>query len=52
MPYTINHVHIRSQDPHKSAEWYTKYFGAGLYPNEPSCRGRSPWAWNWKVPAA
>ena len=30
MPYTINHVHIRSQDPHKSAAWYTKHFGAKL----------------------
>ena len=30
MAYTINHVHIRSQDPHKSAAWYTKHFGAKL----------------------
>ena len=28
MPYAINHVHIRSMDPHVSAAWYEKYFGA------------------------
>ena len=24
----INHVHIRSSDPHASADWYEKHFGA------------------------
>ena len=28
MPYSINHVHIRSNDPHASAAWYTQHFGA------------------------
>ena len=28
MPYSINHVHIRSADPSSSAEWYAEHFGA------------------------
>ncbi len=28
MQYHINHVHVRAQDPHASAEWYEKYFNA------------------------
>ncbi len=28
MPYVINHVHIRSADPHATAAWYTKHFDA------------------------
>ena len=28
MPYTINHVHIRSVDPSASAAWYEQHFGA------------------------
>jgi catechol 2,3-dioxygenase-like lactoylglutathione lyase family enzyme len=28
MPYAINHVHIRSSDPHASAAWYEEHFGA------------------------
>ena len=28
MPYAINHVHIRSADPHASAAWYEKFFEA------------------------
>jgi catechol 2,3-dioxygenase-like lactoylglutathione lyase family enzyme len=30
MAYAINHVHIRSADPHASASWYEKYFGAKI----------------------
>ena len=30
MAYSINHVHIRSLDPHTSASWYVKHFGAKL----------------------
>ena len=30
MPYAINHVHIRSADPHASAAWYGKYFDARI----------------------
>ncbi|HEU0020648.1 MAG TPA: VOC family protein [Dehalococcoidia bacterium] len=30
MAYTINHVHIRSSDPHRSAAWYQRHFGAKL----------------------
>jgi catechol 2,3-dioxygenase-like lactoylglutathione lyase family enzyme len=30
MGYRINHVHIRSSDPHASADWYEKHFGAKL----------------------
>ena len=30
MAYSINHVHIRSSDPHTSASWYEKHFGAKL----------------------
>ncbi|MBM3943108.1 MAG: VOC family protein [SAR202 cluster bacterium] len=30
MPYAINHVHIRSADPHASAAWYKKFFGAEI----------------------
>ena len=28
MAYAINHVHIRSADPHASAAWYEEHFGA------------------------
>ena len=28
MQYPINHVHVRSSDPHASAAWYEKYFNA------------------------
>ncbi len=28
MAYPINHVHIRSTEPHRSADWYKKHFGA------------------------
>ena len=28
MAYSINHVHIRLSDPHASASWYEKHFGA------------------------
>ncbi len=30
MPYAINHVHIRSMDPHNSAAWYERHFGAKI----------------------
>ena len=30
MPYTINHVHIRSMDPHSSAAWYERHFEAKI----------------------
>ncbi len=30
MKYAINHVHIRSSDPHASASWYQKHFGAKI----------------------
>jgi catechol 2,3-dioxygenase-like lactoylglutathione lyase family enzyme len=30
MAYAINHVHIRSLDPHTSAAWYVKHFGAKI----------------------
>ena len=30
MKYSINHVHIRSSDPHASASWYQKHFGAKI----------------------
>ncbi len=30
MTYAINHVHIRSSDPHASASWYEKHFGAKI----------------------
>lgn len=30
MPYVINHVHIRSADPHASAAWYAKHFDAKI----------------------
>ena len=30
MEYAINHVHIRSADPHASASWYSKHFGAKI----------------------
>ena len=30
MAYAINHVHIRSLDPHSSAAWYEEHFGAKL----------------------
>ena len=28
MQYAINHVHIRSSDPHASASWYEEHFNA------------------------
>jgi catechol 2,3-dioxygenase-like lactoylglutathione lyase family enzyme len=30
MAYAINHVHIRSVDPHASASWYEMHFGAKI----------------------
>ena len=30
MKYSINHVHIRSSDPHASAAWYEKHFDAKI----------------------
>ena len=30
MEYAINHVHIRSSDPHASASWYEKHFNAKI----------------------
>ncbi len=30
MAYAINHVHIRSSDPHASASWYENHFGAKI----------------------
>ena len=30
MGYAINHVHIRSSDPHTSASWYEQHFGAKI----------------------
>ena len=30
MAYAINHVHIRSSDPHASASWYAKHFAARI----------------------
>ena len=30
MQYPINHVHVRSSDPHASASWYEKYFNARM----------------------
>ncbi len=30
MGYAINHVHIRSADPHASASWYEKHFDAKI----------------------
>ena len=30
MAYAINHVHIRATDPHTSASWYEKHFGAKI----------------------
>ena len=30
MSYLINHIHIRSEDPHASAEWYKAHFGATI----------------------
>jgi predicted enzyme related to lactoylglutathione lyase len=28
--YSINHVHVRSEHPEQSAEWYKKYFNAEI----------------------
>ncbi len=30
MAYSINHVHIRSSDPHQSVAWFEEHFGAKL----------------------
>ena len=30
MKYAINHVHIRSSDPHASASWYERHFNAKI----------------------
>ena len=30
MSYFINHVHIRSENPRVSAEWYEKFFDAKI----------------------
>ena len=30
MAYAINHVHIRSANPHQSADWYVKHFEAKI----------------------
>jgi len=26
MPYRINHIHLKSPDPRRTAEWYVKTF--------------------------
>ena len=39
MEYAINHVHIRSSDPHASASWYTKHFGAKIISDREVMRG-------------
>ena len=28
MGYSINHIHIRAQDPHSTAAWYEEFFNA------------------------
>ena len=38
MGYAINHVHIRASEPHASADWYEKHFGATVL----SARGVMP----------
>ncbi len=30
MAYAINHVHVRSSDPHASASWYEEHFAAKM----------------------
>ena len=28
MPFRINHIHIKSPDPRKAAEWWVEAFGS------------------------
>jgi lactoylglutathione lyase len=34
MPFKINHIHIKSPDPRKTAEWYEKAFGFKIVSDE------------------
>ena len=34
MPFKINHIHIKSPDPRKAAEWYEKAFGFKIVSDE------------------
>jgi catechol 2,3-dioxygenase-like lactoylglutathione lyase family enzyme len=34
MPYRINHIHLKSPDPRKTAEWYTTAFGFKIVGDE------------------
>jgi lactoylglutathione lyase len=34
MPYRINHIHLKSSDPRKTAEWYVTAFGFKIVNDE------------------
>jgi lactoylglutathione lyase len=34
MPFRINHIHIKSPDPRKAAEWWTQAFGFKIVSDE------------------
>lgn len=34
MPYRINHIHLKSPDPRKTAEWYVTAFGFKIVSDE------------------
>ena len=34
MPYRINHIHLKSPDPRKTAEWYVKAFNFKILSDE------------------
>ena len=40
MPYRINHIHLKSPDPRKTAEWYEKAFAFKIEIGRASCRER------------
>ena len=41
MAYRINHVHLKSPDPHKTAQWYVEKFGATIANVAPGLGGAS-----------
>ena len=40
MSYRVNHLHIKTPDPHKTAQWYVDYLGAKVVSERKSPSGR------------
>ncbi len=40
MSYRVNHLHIKTPDPHKTAQWYVDYLGAKVVSERKSPSGQ------------